>query len=96
MFLMFWKKIIKDNYQANFCLFLIVFSFGQFGIKQLFKKRLYLGLMWEMGVMELTTGGPDIHDDPHETGAVRPAARPLLVQKNHFRKYQKLLHFWLS
>ena len=25
--------------------------------------------------------GPDTHDDPHETGAARTAARPLFVQK---------------
>ena len=34
-----------------------------------------------MGTMELTTGGPDTHDDPHETGAARKAAQCLSVQK---------------
>ena len=28
-----------------------------------------------MGAMELTTGGPDTYDDPHETGGVWTAAR---------------------
>ena len=37
--------------------------------------------MWAMGTMELTTGGPDTHDDPHETGAARKAAQGLYVQK---------------
>ena len=37
--------------------------------------------MWEMDAMEVTQGGSDTHDDPHEMGAVRKAARPLLVQK---------------
>ena len=50
--------------------------------------------MWAMGTMELTTGGPDTHDDPHETGAARKAAQALFVQKNHFRKYQKFLNLW--
>ena len=40
-------------------------------------------------------GGPNTHDDPHETGAARTAARPLLVQKNHFRNYQMSINFWL-
>ena len=31
-----------------------------------------------MDAMEVTQGGPDTHDDPHETGAARTAARPLL------------------
>ena len=44
-----------------------------------------------MDAMEVTQGGPDTHDDPHETVAARTAARPLLVQKNHFRNYQNLL-----
>ena len=51
--------------------------------------------MWEMDAMEVTQGGPDTPDDPHETGAARTAARPLLVQKNHFKNYQKCLNFWL-
>ena len=46
-----------------------------------------------MGAMELTTGDPDTDDDPHETGTARTAARPLRVQKNHFRNYQKLINF---
>ena len=44
------------------------------------------------GAMELTTGGPDTHDDPDKTGAARNAAQPLFVQKNHFTNYQKLLN----
>ena len=51
--------------------------------------------MSEMDAMELTTGGPGTHDYPHETGAAQTAARPLVVQKNHFTKYQKLLNFRL-
>ena len=31
--------------------------------------------------MEVTQGGPDTHDDPHETGSARRAVRPLIVQK---------------
>ena len=38
--------------------------------------------MWVMDAMEVTQGGPDKYDDPHETRAARTAARPLLVQKN--------------
>ena len=51
--------------------------------------------MWEMDALEVTQGGPDTHDDPHETGAARMAARPLRVQKKHFRNYKKLQNFWL-
>ena len=51
--------------------------------------------MWEIDAMEVTQGGPDTHYDLHKTGAARTAARPLLVQKNHFRNYQKYLNFWL-
>ena len=40
-----------------------------------------------MDDMEVTQGGPDTHDDPHETGAARTAAKPLLVHKNHYRNY---------
>ena len=44
-----------------------------------------------MGAMELTTGGPDTHDDPHETGATWMAVKTLLVQKKkHFLNHQKL------
>ena len=35
-------------------------------------------------------GGPDTHDDPHETGAARTAARPLIVQKNHLETIKSL------
>ena len=41
----------------------------------------------------VTQGGSDTHDDTHKTGAARTAARPLLVQKNHFINYQKFLNF---
>ena len=61
---------------------------------QIFGRR-YLGQMWEMDAMEVTQGGPDTHEDPHETGAARTAARLLLVQIIHFINYQKLLNFWL-
>ena len=40
--------------------------------------------------MELTQNGPDTHDGPHETGAARTAARPLLVQKKTFLKLLKV------
>ena len=30
-------------------------------------------------------GGPDTHDDPHETGAARKAAQALFVQKKHLK-----------
>ena len=65
--------------------------------KKLFQNfgHLYLGQIGEMDAMEVTQGGTDTHDDPHETGAARTAARPLLVQKNHFRNYQKLPNFRL-
>ena len=52
--------------------------------------------MWAMEAMELTTGGPDTHDDPHETGAARKAVQGIFVQKNHFRKYQKCLNLWFE
>ena len=55
----------------------------------------YFGQIWEMDAMKVTQGGSDTHDDPHETGAARMAARPLLVQKNYFRNCQKFLNFWL-
>ena len=42
---------------------------------------MYLGEMREMDAIEVTQGGPETHDDTHETGAARTAARPLLVQK---------------
>ena len=78
---MFWKIIIMEKYQAKLISFLLVFSLGQFGIEKLFQNfgRLYLGQIWEMDAMELTQGGPDTHDDPHETGAARTAARPLHI-----------------
>ena len=37
--------------------------------------------------------GLEAHDDRCKTGALRPAARPLHVQKKHFRNYQKPLNF---
>ena len=39
--------------------------------------------MWEMDAMEGNQGGPDKHDDQHETEAARTAARTLLVQKKN-------------
>ena len=36
--------------------------------------------------MEITTGGPDTHDDPLETGGARTTARPLFVQKKKKKK----------
>ena len=91
------KKIIKDKYMAKLFIFYLFSHLADLVSKKLFQnfKRLYLGQMWEMGAMELTTAGPDTPDDPHETGAARTAARPLLVQKNRFRNYQKLINFWL-
>ena len=87
---MYWKKIIIDKYQAKLFYFLLVFLFGQFGIKKLFQNfgRLYLGQMWEMDAMEATQGGPDTHNDPHKTEATLTAAKPLLLQKDQFRNYQ--------
>ena len=81
--------IIKDEYQA---FFLLVSHFANFASKKLFQNfgHLYLGQIWEMDAMEVTQGGPDTHDDTHETVATRTDARPLLVQKN-----QKFLNFLL-
>ena len=51
--------------------------------KKLFQNfgRRYLGQIWEMDAMEVTQGGSDTHNDPHETGAARTAARPFILQK---------------
>ena len=78
---MFWKIIIMDKYQAKLISFLLVFSYGQFGIKKLFQNfgRLYLGQIWEKDAMEVTQGGSDTHDDPHKTGATRTVTRPLHI-----------------
>ena len=39
--------------------------------------------MGEMGAMGLDTGGPDTHDDPHETVAARTACEtPPFAKKN--------------
>ena len=43
-----------------------------------------------MGTMELTTGGPDTHDDPHETGAARKAAQVLFVQNKHLKSIESV------
>ena len=95
--LIFWKIIIKDKYQPYFFVFYLFSHFADLASKKFFKNfgRLYLGQMWEMDAMEVTQGGPDTHDDPHQTVAVRTAARPLLVQKNHFWNYQMFPNFWL-
>ena len=37
--------------------------------------------MWAREAMQVTPGGPDTHDDSHQRGATRTAARPLFVQK---------------
>ena len=77
--LMFWKTIIIYQYEAKLCCFLLVFSFGQFGIKKIILK---LSHLWEMAAMEVTQGGSNTHNAPHKMGAAWTAARPLLVQKN--------------
>ena len=33
--------------------------------------------MWAMDAMEVTQGGPDTYEGPHETGAARTAAQAL-------------------
>ena len=47
--------------------------------------------MWAIKTMQVTAGGPYTHDDPHQRGAAREAAKPLFGQKNHIRNYYKLL-----
>ena len=94
----FWKIFIKEKYQAKLFCFLLAFSFGRFGIDKITSKlwmSVFRWKLWEMDAMEITQGGPDAHDDPHEMGAARTDARPLLVQKNHFRNYQKFQNFCL-
>ena len=39
--------------------------------------------------MRVTPGGPDKHDDPHQRGAVRDAAEPLFVHKNHLETIKR-------
>ena len=92
---MFWKNVLKINILANFLVFYLFSHLANLVSQILYQnfRRLYLSQMWEMDGMELTTGGPNTHDDPHETGAARKAARPLLFQKNPFRNYQKIQNF---
>ena len=98
IFWIFWKINIKDKYQVKLFCFLLVISFGRFGVKFFFFKTLdvYISVKcaWQIRLRH-PRGGPDTHDNPHEMKAARTAARPLLVQKNHFRNYQKFLNFWL-
>ena len=91
------KKWLKFNIMSNFLVFFLFTHLADLVLKTSLQNFicLYLGQMCKMGAMELTTGGPDTDDAPHETGATRTAARHLLVQKNNFRNYQKLLNFWL-
>ena len=91
--------LILINIRPHFWLFSTCFFIRPIWYREkLFQnfRHQYLGKMWEIGAMELTKGGPYTHDDPHETGAARTAARPLLVQKNHFRNCQKFLNSWLK
>ena len=54
----------------------------------------YISVKWGQQVqIRHPQGGPDTYNDPHKNGAAQTAARPLLVQKNHFRNHQKLLNF---
>ena len=80
---MFWKIFIIDKYEAKpFCFYLFSCLADLVSKKNISNfGRLYLGQMWEMDEMEVTQGGPDTPDDPHETGAAQTTARPLLVQK---------------
>ena len=85
-----------DKYQAKLFCFLLVFSFSRFGVKKNYFKTLDVCISVKRALEKLhlhPQWGPYTHDDPHETGAARTAARPFLVQKNHFRKYQKFLNF---
>ena len=75
---------IRDKYQAHFFSFsigfvivLIWYGKNYFKISDVYilvksaLEKLHLHPQW----------GPYTHDDPHETGAARTAARPLFVQK---------------
>ena len=75
---------IKGKYQVHFFLFSIGFVIGpilygknNFKISDVYilvkraLEKLYLHPQW----------GQDTHDEPHETGAARTAARPFFVQK---------------
>ena len=86
---------MKDKYQAHFFGFVWVLSLSLFDIKKNVKIS-YVYILVKRALEKLhlhPQWGPNTHDDPHETGAARTAARPLLVQKNHFRNYQKSLNF---
>ena len=76
-----------------FLLFLHILSI--FISKKIFQNftLLCLGQMWATKATNASPGGPDTQDNPHETGAMRKAAQPLCVQKNHFKNYHKLLNF---
>ena len=94
---MLWKLFIEYISQAKFFVFNL-FSYLAYLVSKIVIQtfgRLYIGQMWAMDAMEVTPGVPDTHDAPHKTGAVRMAARLILVQKNHFRNYHKPLDFWL-
>ena len=74
------------NIRPNFFVFYLFSHLADLESKKLFQNfgRLYLDQIWEMDAIEVTQGGPDTHDHPHETVAAQTAARPLLVQKKPF------------
>ena len=48
--------------------------------------------MWAIESMQVTPGGPYTHDDPHQRGAAREAAEPLLcAEKNALETIKSLL-----
>ena len=53
---------------------------------------LYPGQSWAIEAMQVTTGGPDTHFNPHQRGAVRTVASPLFWQ-NFFQKLSKVFQF---
>ena len=49
--------------------------------------------MWAIEAMQVNTGGPYIHDDPHQRGAALEAAEPLFVQEKNMLETIKSLLF---
>ena len=49
--------------------------------------------MLAIKAMQVTPDGPDTHNNPHQMGAARTAARPHFVQNFFLRNYQKSLNF---
>ena len=89
---------MKDKYQAHFFYFTMRFVIVPISYQQNNFQISDVYILVKCGRqirLRHPRGGPDTHDDPHETGAARTAARPLFVQKNHFRNYQKSLNVWI-